>query len=88
MPIQYATFACQYQLLDGFYDQHIRDQYLISFYNAILVLTGNDISPPTRSLVLLGILLLVCGALMNANIFGTIANIFQSINRKAQRFQV
>ena len=24
---------------------------------------------------------------MNANIFGTIANIFQSINRKAQRFQ-
>ena len=38
--------------------------------------------------MLLGILLLVCGALMNANIFGTIANIFQSINRKAQRFQI
>jgi len=35
----------------------------------------------------LATVLLICGALMNANIFGTIANIFQSINRKAQRFQ-
>jgi len=38
-------------------------------------------------LFILDTVLLICGALMNANIFGTIANIFQSINRKAQRFQ-
>ena len=71
----------------GFYQQATKDQYALSFYNAILVLTGNDIGPLNRKLLYLDMVLLIGGALMNANIFGTIANIFQSINRKAQRFQ-
>ena len=49
---------------------------MIVFYNALLVLTGNDIGPNTSLLVKTGILLLTTGALMNANIFGTMVSIF------------
>lgn len=50
-------------------------------------MTGNDIGPTSRKLFYINVLLLICGALMNANIFGTIANIFSNINRRARRFQ-
>jgi hypothetical protein len=33
-----------------------------------------------------GIISLITGALMNANIFGTITSIFQNMNRKSQKF--
>ena len=38
-------------------------------------------------LMCVGIVLLIFGALMNANIFGTIATIFQQINSKSQVYQ-
>lgn len=44
---------------------------------------GNDISPNNMFLFYVGIVQLITGALMNANIIGTIGDIFQSINRKA-----
>ena len=51
-------------------------QYVFVFYNAILLLSGNDITPNSMGLMCVGIMLLILGALMNANIFGTIATIF------------
>jgi hypothetical protein len=71
----------------NFYELDWFEQYAFSFYNAILQLCGNDINPTNDVLIITGILLLIIGALMNANIFGTMASIFQSINRKSQRFQ-
>ena len=50
-------------------------------------MTGNDIGPTSRKLFYINVLMLIAGALMNANIFGTIANIFSNINRRARRFQ-
>ena len=40
------------------------------------MLTGNDIGPNSWALASTDIFLLLLGALMNANIFGTIASIF------------
>ena len=59
----------------------------MTFNSSILVMTGNDIGPTSRILYYINIIFLICGALMNANIFGTIANMFSSINRRARRFQ-
>ena len=41
------------------------------------MLTGNDIGAYSGPLLLTGTILLLCGAIMNANIIGTIANVFQ-----------
>ena len=46
----------------------------------MLILTGNDVGPNTNSLMILGLVLLVLGALMNANIFGEMVSIFQQMN--------
>ena len=46
----------------------------------MLILTGNDVGPNTMSLMILGLVLLVLGALMNANIFGEMVSIFQQMN--------
>ena len=62
----------------NFYELDWFEQYAFSFYNAILQLCGNDINPTNDVLIITGILLLIIGALMNANIFGTMASIFQS----------
>ena len=56
---------------------------MVSVYNSILALTGNEIYPANLAQFSLSSVLLVCGALINANIFGTIAVIAQTFNRKA-----
>ena len=58
------------------------------YYNALLVLTGNDIGPQSLSLMLTGIFLFIGGAFMNANIFGTISNVYQQVNMKEATLQV
>lgn len=72
---------------DNFYDQSIMIKFVITTYHVILVLTGNDIGPVTINMYIINIVLLICGALMNANIFGTLVSIFQQINIKALKFQ-
>lgn len=56
-----------------FYEMDNTSKYLISFYNSILALTGNDVYPSNNLLFTCASLLLILGALVNANIFGTIA---------------
>ena len=57
-------------------------KYIFVFYNSILVLTGNDIGTNSMELMTVGIMMLLCGAVMNANIFGTIIEVFQQMNKK------
>lgn len=73
------------QLFDE--DTSIETKYVISFYISIIALTGNDIYPIGNPLFIIASLLIICGALMNANLFGSISVIFQQLNRKRQRLQ-
>ena len=57
-------------------------KYVFVFYNSILVLTGNDIGTNSMDLMIVGIMMLLCGCVMNANIFGTIIEVFQQMNKK------
>ena len=69
-----------------FYDLSWEQKYCITFYNAILQLLGNDIGPTNIPLYIIGIILLVVGALIQANLFGSMTNILGTINRKANKF--
>ena len=55
------------------------------FYNACLIVMGNDPGPQSTELLTLGTLLIIISALMNANIFGTISNVYNQMNIKEMR---
>ncbi|CAI2376015.1 unnamed protein product [Moneuplotes crassus] len=63
------------------------DKYCISLYYSILTLAGNDLFPQDTTQVIFAIILVLAGAIINANIFGNIAVLLQQINRKAANFQ-
>ena len=48
---------------------------------------GNDIMPKSKYHLYTAYTFLISGAFINAQIFGTIAVIVQTFNRKAQKFQ-
>lgn len=81
-PSQYEAYQIYHFVEIDFYCQSVTIQYIFTFYNAILVLTGNDIGPKSIYLLVMNIIILITGALFNANIFGTISSIYSSINRK------
>jgi hypothetical protein len=54
----------------------------MTFYNSALTITGNDPGAYSNATVSIGIVLTIGGCLLNANIFGTIANIVQQMNAK------
>lgn len=62
------------------------EQLLIILYTSVLALCGNDIYPQTQIQYLVSSCILILGALFNAYMFGTIAVILQTFNRKSQRF--
>ena len=76
----------QYDVIEDFYTMDTYTKYSIAFYDAVLGLMGNDIYPSGLLLFPLASTLLVMGAFINANIFGTIAVIAQTINMKAMKF--
>jgi len=51
------------------------------------MLGGNDVGPRTDVQLVFVTLMLVMAAIINANIFGNIAVLIQSLNRKAANFQ-
>ena len=58
----------------------------MSFYNAILALTGNDMLPKTNEMMLTASVILIAGAFYNAYIIGDLQNLFESLNRRTQAF--
>ena len=71
----------------SFYNQGVDTLYFSSIYHSVLMLTGNDVGP--RGVVQLIFLTtaVTAGAIINANIFGELAVILASMNRKGTAFQ-
>ena len=62
-------------------------QYWTSLYHSILMLWGNDIMPKGWYQLIFVSIAIFFGAIVNANIFGNIAVVYQSLNRKASNFE-
>ena len=61
-------------------------QLTICLYTSVLALCGNDILPMSTDQYILSSIILMLGALFNAYMFGSIAVIFQTLNKKSQKF--
>jgi len=59
----------------------------VSVYHAVLMLTGNDIIPEGDFQIAFVALSIAMGAIVNANIFGSMAIILSVLNRKTSEFQ-
>ena len=59
----------------------------MSVYHAVLMFTGNDVGPRDTFQIAFASWFIMVGALLNANIFGQLAVILATINRKATQFQ-
>ena len=62
----------------------ITSQYITSFYYAVLLLTGNEMGPRTNLEAAVTSMIILVGYLLNANIFGEVAVLVQTIKRKTQ----
>ncbi|CAI2372633.1 unnamed protein product [Moneuplotes crassus] len=62
-------------------------QYSNSLYHAVLMLGGNDVGPRGSFQLLFVFVILILGAIINANIFGNMAVLISAYNRKASIFQ-
>ena len=51
------------------------------------MLAGNEVGPRNTESVVFVAIVLIIGAIINANIFGNMAVIIQELNKKASRFQ-
>lgn len=63
------------------------DKFFITFYTSILALCGNDIAPASLFQYFFCSNILIMGAILQATMFGQVAGIVQSMNRKARAFQ-
>lgn len=71
----------------NFYSESDEYKYFHSFYYSVNMLNGNEVgSRHVGSLVFVSIILML-GAIVNANIFGNMAVIIQDLNRKASKYQ-
>ena len=71
---------------EQFYSLPKKSRYLHTLYAAILVLTGNEITPVGDLHIALACILTILGSLIIANIFGTFAVVVTALNRKNQKF--
>eukprot|EP00356_Strombidium_inclinatum_P013672 CAMPEP_0170489970 /NCGR_PEP_ID=MMETSP0208-20121228/8258_1 /TAXON_ID=197538 /ORGANISM="Strombidium inclinatum, Strain S3" /LENGTH=136 /DNA_ID=CAMNT_0010765145 /DNA_START=188 /DNA_END=594 /DNA_ORIENTATION=- len=72
---------------ETFYHETVTTRYLASFYTSVMALSGNEINPVSNLQIALSSILTVIGALMLANVFGTMAVVFTAMNRKNQQLQ-
>jgi len=68
------------------YDSPPTSQYLGAVYTSIMMLTGNEINPTSDLMIAVSSFLTVVGALIIANVFGTMAVVVSTLNRRSQRF--
>ena len=69
------------------YDEGSFMQYCSSAYHAVLMLGGNDIGPRGEFQLIFVSGILLIGAIINSIIFGNMAVVLQSLNRKSTVFQ-
>ena len=70
-----------------FYNSSLANKYFITLYQAVLLLTGNDILPRGTFQVAFVSISITIGAIINANIFGNMALIISDLNKKSAEFQ-
>jgi hypothetical protein len=62
-------------------------QYYTCFYHAIQLLCGGEAGPRTKLELFMIIIMLVAGAIITANIFGTMAVLLTDLYKRSTRFQ-
>lgn len=66
---------------NDFYAFPLGRMYVVLFYNAIILLVGNEINPTTELQTVYSSLIVILGAITNAFIFGNMAALMQTMNR-------
>lgn len=72
---------------DWYEEPSLANKYFITFYTAVLILTGNDILPKDNFQIFFSACFITIGAIINANIFGNMALIIHDLNKKSAEFQ-
>ena len=80
-PLDYVFITTDIYDWSGFH------QYWSSVYHAMLILGGNDVGPRGEFQLVFVTIMLILAAIINANIFGNMGLLIQSLNRKASVFQ-
>ena len=80
-PLDYVFITTDIYNESSFY------KYVSSLYHAVLMLGGNDVGPRDAFQTTFVTFMLIMAAIINANIFGNMAVLIQSLNRKATTFQ-
>lgn len=71
----------------NFYDISKIRQYTVVFYYAILLIVGNESAPQTTYQTIFSSLVVIMGAIVTAFIFGNMAALMATINKKDSQFQ-
>ena len=71
----------------GFYSENMLYQYFTCLYQSVQIFAGGDVGPLTTLQLAYCSSFIMIGAIINANLFGQLAVIFSSLNRKASNFQ-
>lgn len=80
-PLDYVWVGTEY------YNYPNGEKYLSSIYHAMLMIGGNDVGPRGSLQLWFVSFMLLAGAIINANIFGNMAVILSSLNKKSTTFQ-
>jgi competence protein ComGF len=69
-----------------FYEEGMITQYTIVFYYAILTMVGNELAPRNNIQTVFATFVVISGALLSAFIFGNIAALMATMNRRTNYF--
>ena len=69
-----------------FYNDPLIHRYFIAIYYAVLILTGNDVTPVGTFQIAFIACFITIGAIINASIFGNMALVISDLNKKSAEF--
>ncbi len=69
-----------------FYDASLLDRYSLVFYYAILTMVGNELAPRDNIQTIFSSLFIITGAIVSAFIFGNMAALMATMNKKSTHF--
>eukprot|EP00347_Sterkiella_histriomuscorum_P009696 403340228 len=70
----------------GFYMLDLMSRYFVVYYYAVLTMAGNDILPMNTVQTISASVIIITGAIVSAFIFGNMAAIMASLNKKSNQF--
>lgn len=71
----------------NFFTLSMWEKYAVVFYNSILLVLGNEISPITSGQTTFSAMVIILGAFVTSFIFGNMAALMAIINKKESFFQ-